>query len=270
VQWCVGVSDKVNQKQKRKEEADEAWQQILKDADQLDQEQFIQRHPREWVLRRAAIERLMLDSAGKKSKKWNGNLGDKNVWIWGPTGTGKSRWANRQAPPGYLLKKNVHKWCGYNPVNHRCVIIDDYPSLTSGGNCLVHHVKLWADRFPFQGEIKGSTILVQPGRFCLIITSNFQIKQCFSNEEDIAAIERRFHSIEMTKQNAAIIEAMKVNLRKLQGGTEYEEREDENFDWFFDAFRHKQEVEEAQEEAMQLSEDGERIQEEQQEEAEEE
>jgi hypothetical protein len=255
VQWAVGVTDAREQKRKKKQQNDELWLQILKDAREIDQEQFVERHPKEWVLRRAAIERLMLDSAGEKARKWNGNLQEKNVWIWGPTGTGKSKWANNQAPPGYLLKKNVNKWwCGYNPVKNRVVVIDDYPSIGSGGNCLVHHMKLWADRYPFQGEVKGSTVLVQPGRFCLIITSNFEINQCFNNPEDIAAIERRFHVIQMTKHNAQLIQVMKVNLRKLQGGTEYMENEEENFDWFFDAFKHENEVREAREESMQLRE----------------
>jgi hypothetical protein len=255
IRWSVGIEDKQERKKKIQKENNEIWLRVLKDAQSLNQEEFIEKHPREWVLRRAAIERLMLDSAGNSARKWNGKLREKNLWIWGPTSTGKSRWANCQAPPGYLLKKNVNKWwCGYNPVKHRCVVIDDYPSINSGGNCLVHHMKLWADRYPFQGEVKGSTILVQPGRFCFIVTSNFQINECFSNPEDVAAIERRFKTVEMTKSNAALITATRVDMKILQGGTNYQEEEEENFDWFWDAFRHEEEVRNANEEAMTISE----------------
>jgi hypothetical protein len=236
----------------QQKEKDAYWQSVVKDAETLDEERFKTLHAKEWLMRRQAIERIMIDSFGRKAKKWNGQLPRKNLWLWGKTGPGKSRWANSQVPPWNTLKKNCNKWwCGYSGQNTRLVLIEDYPSVQSGGNCLVHHMKLWSDRYPFQGEVKGSSLLIQPGRFCIIVTSNFSIAQCFQNEEDINAIKRRFHEEELTKQNEAVRRAIKMSFTELEDGVD-EIFLDEETDWerWKDQFRHNEEVEKANEEAM--------------------
>jgi hypothetical protein len=42
----------------------------------------------------------------------------------------------------------------------------------------------WGDRYPFVGHVKRSTLLVDPGRFTLIVTSHYPIEQCFSGEAE--------------------------------------------------------------------------------------
>jgi putative ribosome biogenesis GTPase RsgA len=78
----------------------------MTDAETMDSTVFKTVHAKEWLLRRQAIETIMVDNFGKKARKWNRNRKDKNVWLWGGTGLGKSRWANKQAPPWAVLKKN--------------------------------------------------------------------------------------------------------------------------------------------------------------------
>jgi hypothetical protein len=58
----------------------------------------------------------------------------------------------------------------------------------------------------------------------------------------------------MTTANALLITATRVNMKILQGGTQYQEEQEENFDWFWDAVKHEQEVQKANEEGMTLSE----------------
>ena len=58
----------------------------------------------------------------------------------------------------------------------------------------------WVDRYPFTGEVKGGQVMIAPGDFQLIITSNFKPEQCFRRHEDICAIRRRFTFIRMTEQ----------------------------------------------------------------------
>ena len=62
-------------------------------------------------------------------------------------------------------------------------------------------MKIWGDRYPFVGECKGSHQMIEPGRFFLIITSNYAIDDCFQTEEDKEAIHRRFRELEMTPDN---------------------------------------------------------------------
>jgi hypothetical protein len=238
--------------------SDDHWIQIIRDAESMTSKQFKNEHAKEWLLRRQAIERIMIDNWGKKAKTWNGDLQDKNLWIWGSTGLGKSRWANAQAPAWATMKKNINKWwCGYEGEGTRLVLIEDYPNVSSGGNCLCHHIKLWADRYPFQGETKGSSSLIQPGRFCLVVTSNFPIEQCFSNQEDVAAISRRFKQIELTKKNQTLIRASKLQFSKLEGGVDEILGEPDcevDMEWWKDQWRHEEEVKLAREESMDIDE----------------
>jgi hypothetical protein len=136
------------------------------------------------------------------------------------------------------------------------VLIEDYPSVNGGGNCLCHHIKIWADRYPFQGETKGSSSLIQPGRFCLIGTSNFSIEQCFTNGEDVAAIKRRFREIELTKTNRVLITHSKARFSILEGGKDEIETPHEEWDqeWWNDQWKHEREVEEARNESMEIDE----------------
>jgi hypothetical protein len=57
------------------------WNQVVKDAYTMGPEQFAEKWPKEWLIRRGAVERLMLDAAKKSMRVWNGDLKAKNVWI---------------------------------------------------------------------------------------------------------------------------------------------------------------------------------------------
>lgn len=161
-----------------------------------------------WVKHRAQIMNIMLDNAMRNVTNWGGDLKMKNYWIWGKPGTGKSRWASNLMPVQQQYKKAVNKWWdGYNLVVHRIVILEDFPS---NGQMFAQHLKIWSDRYFFMAECKGSSMVVEPGRFFLIITSNFPIDACFENEEDSRAIQRRFTEFELTDDNRPILYANKL------------------------------------------------------------
>jgi hypothetical protein len=197
---------------RQKVDNSDKWITIIQDAATMTVDEFIQAHPDQWVLRRAAMEKLMLDAMARKAATWGGSLHEKNVWIWGEPGIGKSRWALQQVPPVKTFKKNFNKWWdGFQAITTRAVIIEDYPPLPAG-NVLSHHLKIWGDRYPFIAEVKNSGVQCEPGRWFLIITSNYPIEQCITMEEDVEAVKRRFREIQMTNENKTMVE----NLRLLE------------------------------------------------------
>lgn len=120
---------------------------------------------------------------------FEGELTTKNAWIYGPPGSGKSLLVRQ-----FALARNFsiyHKlankwWDGFRGEN--IVLVEDLdPEVASK---LVHHIKLWADRYAFRAEIKGNSISIDP-KFMLIITSNYSLRECFQGV-DGEAISRRF------------------------------------------------------------------------------
>jgi hypothetical protein len=236
-------------RQKQEESKKDFWAGVVRDAMSMNVAEFVEAHPREWLIRRPQIERLMLDSAKARMRVWNGVLTQKNYWIWGAAGLGKSRWANNLVVAGDTYRKNYNKWwCGFDSRTVQKVVIEDWPG-GQQGEILAQHCKIWGDRYPFVGETKGSALMVEPGAFFLIITSNFAPEQCFSRPQDLDAITRRFNIIELTKANRILVNSLQLNLTILtRYDNETEEEEEE-----------KKELEEAREqlECSEIEEEGE-------------
>lgn len=111
-----------------------------------------------------------------------------NEWWWGPTGTGKSRLLWSRYPEHF--QKELNKWwCGY--LGEDVVAIEEW---CPKNECTASALKIWADRYPFTGQIKGGSLRrIRPKK--IIITSNYSIDQCFPNEEDREPIKRRFKEV---------------------------------------------------------------------------
>lgn len=108
-----------------------------------------------------------------------------NEWWVGPTGTGKSRLLWELYPEHYA--KSLNKWWdGY--AREDVVAIEEWaPKNEVTGSFL----KIWADRYPFKGEIKGGTLMhLRPKK--IIILSNYTIEECFLNDQDRLPLLRRF------------------------------------------------------------------------------
>jgi hypothetical protein len=118
----------------------------------------------------------------------------------GRQGVGKTSWARLQAPGTPVAKKNINKWWDWDVREDvRKVVLEDFPCET--GNLLAIHMKVWADRATFLRKMKCGTVAVEPGRFILMVTSNYPMERCFTREEDLKAMRRRFREIEMTNEN---------------------------------------------------------------------
>jgi len=115
-----------------------------------------------------------------------------NEWWWGSTGTGKSKKVWEEYPEHY--GKMLNKWWdGYQ--DEDVVVIEEW---APKNECTASALKIWADRYPFNAEIKGGLLKkIRPKK--IIVTSNYTIDQCFEKAEDRDPIKRRFKVTEFKK-----------------------------------------------------------------------
>lgn len=112
----------------------------------------------------------------------HGTVDIANEWHYGAPGSGKSRSLYDKYPNAY--RKPLNKWWdGYQ--NHDVVIIED---IDPDYKHMAHHVKIWADHYPFVAERKGGSMVIRPRK--ILITSNYSIDEVFSR--DVLPVMRRF------------------------------------------------------------------------------
>jgi len=170
--------------QKEKGDGEKArWKRVLEKAEEGDEEWLRENEPL------IAFKHMATFRSHKKPKTTQLEYTDEETpheWWVGPTGTGKSRAAWAEYPGHYQKEKNKW-WCGYT--GQETVIIEEADFKTM--EHLADRMKVWCDRYPFPGEIKGGRIEgLRPSR--VIVTSNYTIRECFPKEADYLPMERRF------------------------------------------------------------------------------
>jgi len=120
------------------------------------------------------------------------------VWIYGKPGSGKSHAVNKTYPTAY--RKMANKWWD-SYQNEIVVWMDDLdPDATSW---IARFLKIWADKWSFMAEVKGSSRCIRPAKF--IVTSNYTIDQMNFRGNDLAAIKRRFVEFEKIEGQGILI-----------------------------------------------------------------
>lgn len=133
---------------------------------------------------------LSIKHIGKDNLKIKEATGLRGMWIWGPSGIGKSRHARALAGDKFYPKMCNKWWDGYQ--DEKVVIMDDVGLEHKG---LGHHLKIWADRYGFIMETKGGASTDSYDSF--IVTSQYAIEEIFDDEKTVEALKRRFKVIHM-------------------------------------------------------------------------
>jgi hypothetical protein len=127
-----------------------------------------------------------------------------NLWIYGQSGCGKSRWIRENYSPDQFYWKPMTKWWdGYN--HEPIILLDDFDP--NHAEYLTYHLKIWCDHYPFNAEIKGGQISnIRPQR--IIVTSQYHPRECFINkksgeldQQSFDAINRRFQIIDFVNDD---------------------------------------------------------------------
>lgn len=107
------------------------------------------------------------------------------VWIGGKPRTGKDYGVRQLAGEDLYLKPLSKWWCNYR--NQGAVLLSD----VDPKHCewLGYFLKIWADCYPFNAEIKGGSMTIRPK--AIFVTSNYPMDMCFQGET-LAALQARF------------------------------------------------------------------------------
>lgn len=117
-----------------------------------------------------------------------------NFWYYGKTGTGKSHAAREEFEKPFLKSAANHWWDGYQGEEN--VIIDDFDKYHIR---MGYYLKIWADRYEFPAEIKGSTLRIRPKH--IVVTSNYHPNQIWEDNETLEPILRRFKVVKFGNTN---------------------------------------------------------------------
>jgi len=108
-------------------------------------------------------------------------------WLYGPTGSGKTRYVVEKEKDLWISGKNLRWWDGYE--NQEATLFDDFRK----DFCTFHELLRILDRYPMTVEVKGGHRVLNSKR--MYITSCFNPEEIYHVREDIAQLLRRITEI---------------------------------------------------------------------------
>lgn len=159
------------------------WRDMTKLAEEGKFEELKEQHPHEYARLYSTWHRMHQDHMPQPPSR--DTLA--NFWIYGATGTGKSRSVREYYGETNIYPKALNKWWdGYK--NQQVVLIEEVSPRDK--DWLGEKLKVWADHYPFVAEHKGRSVMIRPP--IIVITSNYTIEECFPDEQVLLPLQRRF------------------------------------------------------------------------------
>jgi len=136
-------------------------------------------------------EKSITKLAGMVAGKRDASITPTVHWIWGQTGTGKSRWAYENFPDAYRVSTDGNGWwCGY--AGEKVVVMDDYRANAFSYSMLLKIL----DRYPLKVKAKGTHHELLATHF--VITSNKRPEAVYDKPgEAINQLMRRITKVEL-------------------------------------------------------------------------
>jgi len=186
------------------------WDELVSKAEQGDFDWIKENHPQQWVCLSDKLQGLH----ERKGKILQGL--SRHEWWVGPTGTGKSKTVWDLYPEHF--QKELNKWwCNYK--DEDVVVIEEW---SPKNECTASQLKVWADRYPFTGQVKGANLRkIRPKK--IIVLSNYTIEQCFTDPRDQEPLLRRFTTIDFSDGIEGALQAQAI--KELEETEDSDDRE---------------------------------------------
>lgn len=123
----------------------------------------------------------------------------KVIWLWGTTGTGKTRAATEWKNNDYYIKDESLWQNGYN--FQEKIIFDDYR-----GGIQIGDMLRWTDRYKTQGQTKGNYTSINSKY--IFITSEYSPSQIYERNAAMEQIVRRVDIVREIKEGEPIEEIL--------------------------------------------------------------
>lgn len=144
-------------------------------------QKMIEDYPREYVKFHGGLEKLSFRLQGKR------NFKPLVKWIWGPTGTGKTKMVHDEEPDLYVCPDDNRWWDGYE--GQEAVLIDDFRA----DWCKFHTLLKILDRYEYKVQIKGGFRQLVSKR--MYITCPYPPEEVYQTREDIGQLLRRIDEV---------------------------------------------------------------------------
>lgn len=135
-------------------------------------------HPAEFVRYHRGLKALIDSKLSHRTEK------PKVLWLWGKSGTGKTKYAFDNYSEIYI-KDGTPWWDGYE--QQEVIVIDDFD-----GKWPFRDLLRLLDRYPYQGQVKGGYVKINSD---IIITCEFPPERCWAAGNTLEQVLRRIDEV---------------------------------------------------------------------------
>ena len=121
------------------------------------------------------------------NRTYNGELKDKNIWIYSKDFIDVSFIYSMYGYENIYMKEHGYTMSGYH--KHKCILL--YNMNKKYARKYKHLICKMGDRYPYRGDTKGSWLWVYPIDYDLVVTSSYSPDEIYSGY-DLDMIKRRF------------------------------------------------------------------------------